>query len=176
MRKLLFLFVIFIVILTFKYYDIQNIDRIPFALTHKFNFIIHGNEARRYAEDVFMTLRIPKIHLNCNIYSFDSELNDVSKNVELLQESDVDKNMFFLAGHSGSGRFSYFNDLSLLEIGDVIKISIDNNDFTYVVDDIYFIDKKGYMDVTFSDNTLFLITCSLIYLDKQLVIRSKLIL
>ena len=129
-----------------------------------------------YREKEILVLSIPKINFLRKVYSLDSEFNNVDLNVELLGESDIFRNIFFLAGHSGSGDNCYFNDLVMLEIGDMVIISLDDRDLLYRISDIYYVDKVGYMDVRVDDNSLFLITCSLVYLDKQLVVVGSLIL
>ena len=71
-------------------------------------------------EDIFLEINIPRIRLEANVYNINSVFNDVDYNVEILSESNVDENSFFLAGHSGNGAANYFNDLFLLEVGDII--------------------------------------------------------
>ena len=120
-------------------------------------------------------LKISKIDFDGNIYSIGSIYNQVDQNVELLEASNIFQNLFFIAGHSGYSWNSYFNDLSLLDYGDVVELVIYDKSLVYVIDDIYFIEKTGVMDVEYYENTLFLVTCSLIYPDKQLVVKGSLL-
>lgn len=126
-----------------------------------------------YKDNYLFYIEIPKINLNEFIYPIDSILNNVDYNIELLKSSKVDKNLLYIAGHSGSARNSYFDNLIYLEKGDLIYL----NKFIFVVEKIYFIQKDGNFLSYYNKegNTLFLITCSLKYIDKQLIIKAKLI-
>ena len=123
-----------------------------------------------------LKLEIPSINLKENVYDMNSVLNDVDYHVEILESSRFDNNLFFLAGHSGAGSSSYFNDLIFLERGDIIWIIYHGNKYFYVVDRMYSISKNGYMMVNLDEsNTLYLITCSLENSDKQIVVRADLV-
>ena len=68
-------------------------------------------------------LIINKINLNRNIYSINSKLNNVDKNVTILKDSiepQYKNSILFIAAHSGNDTISYFNDLDRLKIGDEI--------------------------------------------------------
>ena len=82
-----------------------------------------------------------------------------------------------MASHSGSGRASYFDYLIYLEKGDFIFVNSINNKYNFVVDDIFYIQKNGYFIDGYNsvDNTLFLITCSLDYVSRQLVIKANMV-
>ena len=127
-------------------------------------------------EDSFLELEIPSIKLKQVVYSINSWRNDVDFHVELLKDSEIDQNVYFLAAHSGDGEASYFNDLSLLGIGDLIYLKTLEEELIYVIDQSYFIYKNGYLLVE-EDlvDVIFLITCSLKYPDKQLVIKGILL-
>ena len=90
-------------------------------------------------DDVLLELFIPRINLRENVYTIDSSLNDVRYGVEILEDSDLDINLFFLAAHSGSGRVNYFNDLIYLEVGDVVLVIINGNRLSFVVSDMFYI-------------------------------------
>lgn len=127
--------------------------------------------------DVFFELYIPKINLKRNVYIIDSVKNNVDVNVELLDDSDDNLNLYFLASHSGGGRASYFNELVKLNKGDFVWIYKDSSSLSYVIDDIFYIDKNGYFNVDYgsSGNRIFLITCSLNSSSKQMVVTAKLV-
>ena len=128
-------------------------------------------------DEVLLEIYIPRINLRKFVYNIDSSKNFVDYNVELLRESKLDKNLYFFASHSGGGSGSFFDNLVYLENGDNIWINIDGNSLEYIVDNIFYIDKTGYFDVKYgsSGNKLFLITCSLEYIAKQLVVEAKLV-
>lgn len=125
--------------------------------------------------DVFAVLGIPSIGVRRPIYYYDSDDNDVDRNIMLLKESDAKRNLFLLAGHSGNGDNAYFNLIRNINIGDIIYIDVYDERLVYEVYDIYYVIKNGYISFSLDNNMLYLITCSLVYKNKQLVIVSRLI-
>ena len=127
-------------------------------------------------EEPLLIVNIPKIHLKKNVYNINSKLNNISKNIKILPNSNINRNYFLLAAHSGNNINTYFNDLIYLSVEDKIYIQIKNKIYTYSINNIYYINKTGYLEID-EDNsdTLTLITCSLKYKNKQLIIESKLI-
>lgn len=127
-------------------------------------------------EEILLWLEIPSIQLKEEVYPIYSSWNQVSFHVQILEDSNLEKNIFFFAAHSGYGDKSYFNDIILLEKGDFIFVHIGDRRFMYVVSDKYFIDKDGYFYVgEVEKNSLYLITCSRVYLDKQVVVVASMI-
>lgn len=128
-------------------------------------------------DDKLFELYIPSINLKKNVYNIDSYFNDVDYNIELLDDSDFLNNVLYLAGHSGSGNAGYFDNLVYLETGNFIWLSNNKKQYVYVVDDMFYIQKNGSLNVKYTSDgdVLFLITCSLKYIDNQLVIKAKLI-
>ena len=143
---------------------------------YNFNFdsfnVYYGKFKR---EKYLFVLNIPKIHLSRNIYSLDSFYNNVDYNIELLDDSSVLRRLFFLAGHSGNGDYCFFNHLVDLSLGDRVFVSFEDVFYEYVVTDIYYIDKSGFMDVSCDRDCLYLITCSLVYSGKQLIVFCQLL-
>jgi LPXTG-site transpeptidase (sortase) family protein len=124
----------------------------------------------------YIRLLIPNINFDKFIYYLDDEINDVDYNVELLSSSDIYKNIFYFAGHSGSGDNCYFNRIVELNIGDYIYIYLDDIIFVYEIVDIYEIVKNGYMAIESNEvDVLYLITCKVYNNSRQLVVKSKLI-
>lgn len=123
------------------------------------------------------TLLIPKISLQEIVYTMDSKSNDVNYHVEILEGSIIERYLIFLAAHSGDGRASYFNDLVYLEKGDIILLKSTEMKLIYVVEEKFYIEKNGSFLAKYnnSGNTLFLITCSLRYVNRQLVIKAELV-
>lgn len=110
------------------------------------------------------------------MYNIDSPLNDINKNIKILSSSDLNKNSIILASHSGNSKNAYFNNLNNLENNDLIYIYHNNKKYAYQINKIYYIDKNGYLEIPeIMSNTLILITCSLKYKNKQLIIISKLV-
>lgn len=93
-------------------------------------------------------LEIPKINIKRGL-SQEKYYNNVNRNVEILKGSDmpnISKGNFILAGHSGSGRVSYFKNLDKLVIGDISYIYYGGIKYTYKVTNIYDIEKKGTLE------------------------------
>lgn len=142
---------------------------------NKFKKIVSGLDVdvRRNIEGYLFKLYIPKINLVKEIYDIDSKFNDVDINIELLEASVKDDNLYFLASHSGGGRASYFDDLIYLEKGDVIFLENEYQGLSYVVEEMFYIEKNGYFEVEDIKDMLFLVTCSLSNKREQLVVRAK---
>lgn len=159
-----------IIILFGSWYEVHD-GKVLFSVFQRLVVPVQDND---YQEERYLfVLKIPSIDLYQNVYSINSIYNDVSKNVELLQDSDLDNRLVFLAAHSGSGKATYFNSVVFLEKGDVIFLEYFDRVDGYVVVDKYYIVKNGYFEVgEVSSNRLFLITCSLDYLDRQLVVEA----
>ena len=135
------------------------------------------NRIVKCIEEPFLILTIPSIKLSHNIYNMNSPLNNVDRNISILKSTNLEKNLFYIASHSGGGDASYFDDLAYLEKGDIIYITKKDNILAFVTDEIFYIQKRGTLEAFYSGygNTLFLITCSLKYLDKQIIIKAKLV-
>ena len=143
-----------------------------YQLKKNFNISIAKGKVKN---NILFKFYIPRINLEKDVYTIDSGENDIDYNIEILEGSDMDKNLFFLAAHSGSGSASYFNELVDLDIGDIILIEKNNIKKYFVIKDKFYITKNGYFEYFSFENRLYLITCSLDYLDKQLVVESILI-
>ena len=137
--------------------------------------LIEVNVSNMYNRDN-IRLVIPSIGLDRYIFYLDDKLNDVDYNVELLDSSDIYKNIFYLVSHSGDGDNCYFNKVVDLRIGGYIYIYINDDSLVYEIVDIYEIVKDGYMEVNISEvDVLYLITCKVYNDNRQLVVKSKLI-
>lgn len=130
-------------------------------------------------ENYIAIIEIPKISLKKGLYTINSKLNDVNKNIQILKESTMpneENSNLILASHSGSSRKSYFKNINKLENEDLIYIYYNNIIYTYKVVDKYEIEKTGYavMKENTNKKVLTLITCK-INTNKQIVIVSELI-
>lgn len=132
---------------------------------------------RENDKDILLELYIPRINLRKFVYNMNSSFNNVDYNVEILESSNLSNNLFFLASHSGGGQGSYFDELIYLEKGDFIDINIKDKKIIFVVNEIFYIEKNGTYNVSYNSkgNVLFLITCSLQYINKQLVVKATLV-
>ena len=125
-------------------------------------------------------LDIPKIGLSKGFTSKDDKYNNVSINIEMLSASDYpDKengNVIF-ASHSGNSSISYFNKLYLMEIGDLVYITYNNETYTYKITNIYNVLKNGKVEIKRNKevSSLTLITCTKNDKTSQTVYISELI-
>lgn len=127
-------------------------------------------------EDIIGNIIIEKINLNKVLYPIDDSRNNIEENVTILKESKSpeEKNTaIFLAAHSGTGEIAFFNDLNKLNINDEIKLNYNSKNYTYIIEEIYDLDKTGEIIVENKNtNQLILTTCSTTNSKKQLVINS----
>lgn len=164
----LILFALFFVV------DNTSIDD-SFKLNILTNKIDNNDEIENINSDEHLLyLEIPSIEIYQVVYDIDNEQNSIKYHVEILKNSNIEKNFYLFAAHSGNSSVSYFNNLVNLSIGDVIFVKFDNNSLCYLVDNIYYIEKLGYLNIEGNErNVLFLITCSLEYPGKQLIVHSS---
>ena len=169
-KKLLFIVGVSLFVIVFFR---QNTDE-----THQLKnisfFAPEVKSRKAFKNQYLLKLEIPSIGFSDFIYSKENKLNNVNYHVALLKESDVEHNLYYFAGHSGYGRYSYFNDLIYIHNGDIIVVDLFYKKLYYKVNFIYFIDKVGYMFSDSKEDTLYLITCSLSDKKKQLIIEAKL--
>jgi len=134
---------------------------------------INGIQNKKKEEAPIGAIKISKINLSQNIYDKNSPLNNVEKNVTILEESD-ENDTIFLAAHSGYGNIAYFNRLDELTFGDIIYLTYKNKKLTYEVNTIEEQEKTGKITVTKNkEKELILTTCSKSDKSKQLIITSK---
>lgn len=171
----LFLIVCGISILAFKYYQIFKDNKEDENKLDEFfeqqseienhEVIEESKEEVIYSYENYMfVLEIPKISLKRGVYSKESTLNNVDKNVQILQESDMPDKVngnFILAGHSGTGRASYFKNLNKLVFGDEAYVYYNNVKYTYRLVNSYDVEKTGEASINrdLEKTTLTLITC-----------------
>ena len=118
-----------------------------------------------YSNYYIGNLEIPKINLNRGFVDINSEDNNISKNVTIVDSSDmpdVDKGNFILAAHSGSAYISYFNDLYKLNKGDYAYVTYRGVKYTYQITNIYTQPKTGKIGIyrDHEKTTLTLVTCT----------------
>lgn len=118
-------------------------------------------------------LIIPALDMKIGFYNIDSELNDVNKNVTLI-ESGIN-NTYILAAHSGTGPLAYFNDLRYLDLNDDIYLEFKEVTNHYVVTNIRREIKDGQISIEDEENQIILTTCDQVLAGYQLIIEGKLI-
>lgn len=111
-----------------------------------------------------MILRIPKINLEKDLPDKNSVLNDVDKNIQIIEQSlmpNIENSNLILASHSGNSAVSYFKNLDKLVIGDSVYIEHIDKLYEYKVVKYYTVLKNGLVDIVRNElkTTLTLITC-----------------
>ncbi len=109
-------------------------------------------------------LFIPKIDLKKEMYPNDDKLNNVDKNIQVIEGSkmpDYRGGNLILASHSGSADISYFKHLDEVSINDSVYVYYKNKKYNYVIMDIYDVLKTGYVSIKRDrdKSTITLITC-----------------
>lgn len=129
-------------------------------------------------EDYIATIEIPKIKLKTIMYDIDSKNNTVDKHIQILNGStmpNIEKGNFILASHSGTSNISYFKHLNKLKLNDEVFIEYHDKKYTYIVYDIYTLDKDGTIEIKRdSEKTMLtLTTCDTTDDTKQLVVLAS---
>ena len=117
---------------------------------------------------------IPKISLVNEIYDYDNDKNNVDKNVYMVTKYNFNNphGSLVLAAHSGNGYANFFNRLDELIKDDEIIIESDDYLYTYLVTNIYTINKNGNFKFYNKDKYIYLITCLKNHKKKQLVVKG----
>ena len=115
--------------------------------------------------DYICILEIPKINLKRGFLDLNSIYNNVDYNITVIKGStfpNEEKNNLILAAHSGNCSYCYFDKLYKLGVGDNAYINYNNVKYSYVVVDIYEVEKDGTVPIyrDYDKNVLTLITCT----------------
>lgn len=174
MRKNIFTIIIIILYLIVCYtiynrYTIKEIKTITTTIS-KSNTTIP-----KKVEKPIGYLEIKKLNINQPLYSPDSKHNNVEENITILNYSEhpkIENSIMFIAAHSGTGKIAYFEELDNLIINDEVTLYYDNQQYNYVVKNIWDQIKNGSISVT-KENTkqLVLTTCSPTKKNYQLIIN-----
>jgi len=126
--------------------------------------------------DYIAVLEIPKIGLKRGLVAYDSWLNNVNYNIQILSPVRMPNEIgnFILASHSGNSKVAFFDKLYLLKLGDVIYVYYDGVKYEYHVTHQYEIKKNGELLLPdrMSEFNLVLTTCSK-NKNKQLVVIAS---
>ena len=132
------------------------------------------------SEKYLGVLEIPTINLKKGFFEKNSSLNTISKNVEILEESDmpnIKNGNLVLAAHSGTGRYAFFRNLYKLKINDNAYIYYQGLKYEYEIVKIEYQDKDGTITISKLEQESYLILTACDQKDKtkQIVITAKLI-
>ena len=136
-------------------------------------------ETKQDNTNYIAVIKIPKIGLEKGLCEKDSYCNNVNRNIQILKEStypDIANGNFILAGHSGTGRVSYFRNLNRLSQDDEVSIFYQGKEYKYKVVNMYDIEKTGTANIIRNKEktTLTLITCRH-NTNKQIVVICELV-
>lgn len=130
-------------------------------------------------EDYIAVLEIPSINLKKGLYAIDSKNNNVNKNIEIIDSSDmpdITKGNFILAGHSGTGRIAFFDNLDKLIVDDTIIVYYKNIKYIYQINNIESIVKDGTIEIKREfESMITLTTCNQENKNERLVITGILV-
>lgn len=156
-------------VVEFIYYD----DAVPL-----FSVVDIDDNLASYDESIGRVV-IDKIDLDKKIYSIDSSLNDVNKNVSIISPSDMPDvigGTLILASHSGNVNTAYFKRLNELVIGDIVYVYYSDIKYVYKISSFY--EEKRNSSIVIKreklKNVLVLTTCK-IGTKKQLVYVANLV-
>lgn len=139
----------------------------------------YSKEIKIKENDYIAVLEIPVIALRKGLVAKNSKDNIVSKNIQILDDSDMPdvlKGTMYLAAHSGSSYISFFNNLNKVKNEDLIYIYYNHIKYIYKVVDIYEEIKTGTINF-FKDESktnLVLTTCSPGHKGYQLIVVCEL--
>lgn len=118
---------------------------------------------------------IDKININ-HKYKILSK-NETIKGIAMFEECgrpDIDKSNVVIGAHSGTGKYSLFNDISKLSKGNEIKIYYNNKKYIYIVDDIREVDDTELDILENKDKSILtLLTCKINDNSKRIVVISN---
>lgn len=129
------------------------------------NIVIEEEKTNLDQENNYIgILEIPIISLQKGFYDVNDINNNVNKNIQIINKSDMPDKVngtFILAGHSGSGTFSHFKNLYKLSLNDNVYVYYSGYKYSYKVVNIYDVKKTGKVEIKRDINKtyLVLITC-----------------
>lgn len=134
--------------------------------------VVNDTSVYEYDTDMYYGyLIIPKIEMKKGFYNTDSRLNNVNKNVTLLESNIL--NTYILAAHSGTGSLAYFNNLRYLEVGDDVYLMFRDRKIHYKVVNIRNEVKNGKIHIKNKENMIILTTCDQEKKGYQLIIEGE---
>lgn len=164
-KRIIYILIIFITI---------NISLIPKIFIYTKDFI--SNNISLKNNDILASISIPSINLNKDIYKYNSYLNNVNTNIELISNNclPTDNCNFILASHSGNSSIAHFKNLDKLKTNDIAIINYKNNNYKYELSNIEIVDKNGSITIPkVNISTLILTTCNKLDDTKQNIYYFK---
>ncbi len=134
---------------------------LPITSDVEYSYLSEENYKTVSNDDNYGYITIPKIGLKNKFI----ENGNIDKNIIVISPSDYpnkNNSLLILAGHSGTGRYAYFNYLYKLNINDKIIITYMGINYEYRVIKSYKQTKDGNIKIykIKDKNTLALVTCT----------------
>ena len=120
-------------------------------------------------------LEIPQLDLKKGLYDSTNKANNVEENITLIEPSLINnptQETIVIAAHSGNSQISFFHNLHILNINDIIYLYHDGKRYEYQVINKYETIKDGTLEISNEPGVLYLTTCSELNKGKQLVIET----
>lgn len=121
-------------------------------------------------------IKIDKINLDMEykILSKDSIIREIVM-FEECGRPDIANSNTVIGAHSGSASYAYFNEISLLEYGDIITITYDNKIYNYMVTEIKEVNDNQIEILENKDRSILtLLTCKIKDNTKRVVVVASL--
>ena len=114
--------------------------------------------------DYIGILEIPSINFKKGFFKVGSTNNTVDVGLQMLEGSqlpDVENSQLAIAGHSGTGKLAYFEELDHLKKDNDIYVFYNGNKYIYKVYKVFITPKDGNLNIESYDgiNSLVLTTC-----------------
>ena len=148
-----------------------------FIITLIIFLIVTGCSSYGYnKESNSYNIKIDKINLDMEykILSKDSIIREIVMFEECGRPNIVNSNTV-IGAHSGSASYAYFNEISLLEYGDIITITYDNKIYNYMVTEIKEVNDNQIEILENKDRSILtLLTCKIKDNTKRVVVVASL--
>lgn len=159
-----------------EFFSREDVDKTIDEEKNINNIVNKKNNSDEY--QYIAIIEIPKINLKRGLTT-NKKYNNVKYNIEILDGSkmpDYENGNLILAGHSGTGRIAFLNNLNKLKINDEIYIYYNGIKYIYKYVNNYEVDKTGSIAIhrDKNKNTLTMITCKH-NTNKQIVFIAELV-
>ena len=122
-------------------------------------------------------IKIDKINLNME-YKISSK-NDIIREIVMFEECgrpNITNSNTVIGAHSGSANYAYFNEINLLDYGDIISLTYKNKTYNYMVIEVKEVEDSQIEILDNKDiSMLTLLTCKIKDNTKRIVVVANLV-
>ncbi len=168
-NKKIILFLGIIITIILLSYNLSERRKEDMINQEKINTYLENSTEKTSLDEIIGVLNIPTIKLKRGFYSLDSPLNNVNKNIQVIDDN-MDS-MLILAAHRGNSKVSFFQNLEKLSMGDEIYLDYKHKSYKYRLYYKYYENKDGNLSIKYdnSKQVLVLITCVKELKNKQVI-------